>query len=108
MSVRAVLFALALLSPSLGNAGYQTGNDLMDHCEKDYDVCYWYLMGVADTTRTLSVWGGIKPPLCDPVGTSGQQLRQVFLNWMRKHPQQWHLSASGLALNALGEAWPCK
>ena len=35
-----------------------------------------------------------------------EQLRQVFLRTMRAHPEDWHLSASGLTANAFTAAWP--
>jgi hypothetical protein len=96
------------------------GNFLMDLCdgtapdEPNEDVagvsiCLGYLRGILDATVAWESWGHIKPKLiCKPSGVTTGQLRQVFLKYMRQHPENWHLPGSVLMLNALKGAWPCK
>src|SRR5262245_12086825 len=46
--------------------------------------------------------------LCNPDFVSNGQLRQVFINWAEKHPEQWQQEQSLGAWSALHEAWPCR
>ncbi len=116
------LFALVVVTPvSAEGYFFYTGNDMMDRCKDTgtgegvvnaakYKACVVYLAGAMDAHETLVDWGRIPNRVICPSsgGILLEQLRQVFLNYMNAKPAKWHLSASGLALNAFREAWPCK
>lgn len=97
---------------------FYDGNTVMRNCEAN-DVgslraCLGFLVGVLDAHNTLMaalparVEGQKKRALiCVPLGVTEAQLRQVFLNDMAKVPEQWHFSASSLAIVAFARAWPC-
>ena len=54
-------------------------------------------------------WDKVPLNICFPRGAvSVEQMRQVFLRYMRKHPEKWHLKGIVLTVLALSDAWPCQ
>jgi hypothetical protein len=119
--MKAWIAALALLMAAQGAAAtsFYGGNRLMAECEKTgqgeslanatrYSTCVSYLAGVVDTTDAWHESGRLQGRLCLPKGVSMEQLRQVFLQWMRQNPAEWHYSASSSVMGAFSAAWPCK
>jgi len=113
----ALPFTLLILA-AVANASvnYYRGEKMVAFCEAntatpgssvDLGVCRGFLASVVDTYATLEDWENLKPYLCVPSGTSVAALRQVFLNYMRIHTEDWQKAASSLALNAFNEQWPC-
>lgn len=126
MIIRVVILGLVLIVPSVGNAGFYTGNEIMKVCNEPssnvtaYNQCLYYLAGIADANKSLKnltllalqdknpfVGGIVGGPFCAPLGITLGQLRQVFLNYMNADPQHWHYSAGTRALGAFENAWPC-
>ncbi|MDT8383929.1 MAG: Rap1a/Tai family immunity protein [Gammaproteobacteria bacterium] len=123
MIIRVVVLGLALIVPSVGNAGFYTGNELMQICDQPtnnvsaYNQCVKYLAGIADANESLLMRtlpgdkgffrGFVAGPFCAPNGIELKQLRQVFLKYMYAEPQHWHLNAGDRALGAFRSAWPC-
>ncbi len=120
--MKRVILALALFWPLVvPGQSFLSGNKLMGVCDgtylgepraklSDWTNCTDYLAGIMGAIKTLQSWGETKPRMCIK-GTGNinvEQLRQVFLKYMRQHPEDWHLMAGSLALNAYLEAWPCK
>jgi hypothetical protein len=115
---------LALLVAVAGGAAasstyFKVGDDLKASCEgtaagepdantAEYLLCLGYLQGVVDTDATLAEWGELPRQACIPQGVTSSQLRQVFLTWQGKHPDNLKFSAASLALTAFSEAWPCQ
>lgn len=62
---------------------------------------FWhgYINGVQDAKTTRSI--------CFPKGISPHQMAAVFVQWIEKNPQQWHLGPFGTMSSALEEAFPC-
>ncbi len=114
------LFALVAVTPaSAAVGGFFTGNDTMVDCKdtgsgeggvnvSKYNECVVYLAGISDAAEVFSSLEGTRLKICAPNGTSVEQLRQVFLNFMNARPEKWNLSAAFLALTAFANAWPCK
>lgn len=107
------LALLAVASPS-AHAAFLTGNELMEKCKGTdigepaadigrYNSCVAYLAAVYDTVRAF-IPGSY---FCLPGGTQLEQTRQVFLQYMAKHPEDWHFDAAGSAVLAFSRAWPC-
>lgn len=90
-----------------------SGNALSEHCSSGENeffegVCVGYIVSVLDVQTTLVSWSDMKPNICLPRGVSPLQIKQVVVKYMDNHPQDLHLLAASLALNALKEAFPCK
>ena len=113
----ALSFTLLILAlDASAGVNYYDGEKLVAFCEAntatakglaDLSVCRGFLAAVVDTAATLEDWEKLKPYLCVPRGTSVAALRQVFLNYMQIHTEDWQKAASSLALNAFNEQWPC-
>ncbi len=116
----AALFALVAVTPASAAVGsFYTGNEMMTLCKdtnigegganvSKYNECVVYLAGISDAAEVFSSLEGTRLKICAPNGTSVEQLRQVFLNFMNARPEKWNLSAAFLALTAFANAWPCK
>jgi hypothetical protein len=115
---RWVLPFIFLILSAVANAGvnYYHGEKMVAFCEAStatpegsiaLGVCRGFLAAVVDTYATLEDWENLKPYLCIPRDTSVAALRQVFLNYMQIHTEDWQKAASSLALNAFNEQWPC-
>jgi len=84
------------------NAGYfYTGNDLMRLCKntgqsesgqsvRKYSECTGYLASVVDFDEALPRLRILPSRLCVPEGVTNEQLRQVYLAYMGKHPNESH------------------
>jgi len=106
-----------LLTSGEGRAGYITGRDLNEVCNKDNyyskGQCLGYIEGVHDAGSLIdkatdkrqwdSDWTA-----CVPKGVTAGQLWEVVKKWLREHPADWHYTADSLVANALAEAFPCR
>ncbi len=113
-----LLWPVAVMGQKVGV--FYVGNELMELCEgtdtgepkeniPKYNECVKYLSGISDATSTWQAWGNILPmEICVATGVTFEQLRQVFLKFMRQRPEEWHLAAASLMLSAYQEAWPCQ
>jgi len=110
------LFLLTLAAGANARVNYYSGEKMVAFCEAssatlagsaDLGVCRGFLAAVVDTSATLEDWENLTPYLCVPPGTPVAALRQVFLNYMQIHVEDWQKAASSLALNAFNEQWPC-
>lgn len=98
-----------------------TGTKLVEFCSsKDKTAltsCDAYIDGVADA---VSVYQNLRPRdgskgqalpanayICVPAGGAGTQLREQWLAWAKRHPDDMGRQATGLVLRALLEAHPC-
>lgn len=126
-SIRSALFVMTVGAAPCAWGGFADGNDvsaflsgnaIMERCKNTapgelavnlvkHDTCVAYLLGVVDSEHQLMSWRKEQSRFCMPSGTTSEQLRQVFLNDMTTHPQDWHRVAAGLVLNAFTKAWPC-
>lgn len=108
---------LAALSPSVvaqddGVADANTNRSarrLVQVCEAEQATatgwCAAYLMGVADTLTAFGQ-GGHKGGLCGATYAI-EDLGEIFLTWMRAHPQFLNLDMLAGASLALRGRWPC-
>ena len=102
--------------------GFLDGKKLLEFCEKENNKCSGYLMGFVDTMALtdsmLNAFGNILGPdakrpltlVCFPASLSFEsaKLRRVWMKWAEGHPEHLHRTASGLALIAFEEEWPCE
>jgi TonB family protein len=73
------------------------------------DFCHFYLAGISDTHSTLKGWDLLPGKLyCKPKEVKTKQLRKIFIKFANEHPEVLHLNATGMAINAFIEAFPCE
>jgi len=92
------------------------GNGLLGVCESYIsetgsvakgNVCFGYVVGVADAGATF-VDEDIRSSRCIPFNVMGSQLVRVVTKYLQEHPEELHLTASGLVAIALRDAFPCE
>ena len=115
--IRLVLFFLLLVSQgALGVQNFYTGNTLMEYCkagiEKNKDIekanaCLGYVAGFEDLYESLVAVGLLQKKWCLPENASTSLLAATTLIYLTAHPDELHLGASGLVINAFREAYPC-
>ena len=102
--------------------GFLDGKKLLEFCEEENNKCSGYLMGFVDTMALtdsmLNAFGKILGPdakgpltlVCFPASLlfESEKLRRVWMKWAEGHPEHLHRTASGLALIAFEEEWPCE
>jgi Rap1a immunity proteins len=85
------------------------GNKLLSICTRAQNAlapCDGYINGVADGAMAIAAEG--KPQLCIPQATTGVQMRETTVKWLRAHPDEGKRQAGELVVRALREAYPCK
>jgi hypothetical protein len=111
------LLSIAIVAPASSQSGQadnpgdsRSGKELLQACQAGQGApiswCAAYLMGVADTLTAFGQ-GGHKGGLC---GATYQidDLTEIFLTWMREHPQYLSMDMLAGASLALREQWPCR
>jgi Rap1a immunity proteins len=113
------LFVLAMITQI--NAQHPvkalSGNQMLVDCVPKngvarYYLCLGYALGLAEGFMTGISTGrkysrsSFEP--CLPETAITQQLVDVGLDYIRKHPEKRHFDAGDLLLFAWSEAWPCK
>lgn len=115
-----ILAALALFAaaPALaqgkpGDAavgGYQSARALTGLCTDTssygQSYCYAYIAAAADTVRAYQAWMGLND-VCLPARVSQGQLRDIFVDYARAHPESGDDQAASIVVLALGEKFPC-
>jgi hypothetical protein len=99
-----ILNLAALSEPA--RAGYfVTGSMLLDYCQKtdspaSQTFCSGYVAGISDALDDHF--------FCGPSEGQLSQSKKVVIKYLNEHPEILHKSASGLAIDALKAAFPCK
>ena len=118
-----LVFALAVIA-SASSAQAQrmsnmTGEQVAKLCmgkdPRQVEGCTAYINGVADAAELFQQLrpadGSQGKPFpgyaCVPPKATGIQLRQAFVDWLRKHPDRAKLPAGHAVLVALDESYPC-
>ena len=108
------ILAIALLSGVLispTRAGFFTGEQLLAKCASEEVThqlaCVFYLAGALDASDTHHQWGDIEQQFCIGPGVNIVNLRQVFALYAVDHPDELQYPATGTALNAFIDAFPC-
>ena len=112
MNIKVVVFAL-VMTASMGVQGaWLTGGQLLEDCESenyfDKGYCLGYIVSVHDTVATLAGWKGFAEYICTPQGVTAGQFRKVVVKNLNENPEELHMAADSLVLNALSEAFPCE
>ena len=108
----AAFLATAVTTTTHAAVLYATAKSLLEDCEheivgKQYG-CRMYLAGVSDTQGSLHVWKNIPEKyFCIPYGLTNQNLREVFIKYVKDNPQVLDQAASSIAINSFEKAFPC-
>lgn len=110
-----------LVTLSLGtmaNAGYcdsLSGSELLALCDTpksndlvyftNFSLCAGYINGASDASQCGNTVGGFSH--AQPPGTTVGQIFELFVTWMRKHPENLNVGASTLVAKALQDEYPC-
>ena len=111
-----VVTPLVLLTgPAKAQGTFENGNTLLSMCDQDVASCTSYVEGVADamTLNMLLNQNNKGSPqqmfwFCWPPHATNEQIKDVAINYIRKHPEDRHFSAAGLVGQALQKACPCR
>jgi hypothetical protein len=107
--VKKTIMASALLTVGAVSspAGGMDGNELLKTCQgTEFEAfCVGYITGVA---------GGVLKPsidqfrLCPPHGVSGQQTKDIVVQFLVANPALRHLNDAWLVARGMENAFPCK
>jgi hypothetical protein len=90
--------------------GYLEASELAERCTDPsahgLEYCLAYLAAVNDTVRAYELWLKFKD-MCIPEGTVQNELRTVFLDHLKAHPDQRDGQAASVAVLALQTRYPC-
>ena len=96
-----------------------TGEQLAKLCTsrdaRQLEGCTAYISGIADAAGLFqdlrpadgSKGAALPGYVCIPAKATGVQLRQAFVEWLRKHPDRNSQQAGHAVLVALDETFPC-
>ncbi len=71
----------------------------------NFSLCAGYINGVSDASMCGNVVGGSSH--ANPQGATVANIFEVFVTWMRKHPENTSEAASVLVARSLAESFPC-
>ena len=103
--------AILLSGPSAARADlygqyFINGNMLWDQCSQNRNYCLGYIMGIDDAIEAangfLLCWKS-----CVPREETGEQVVDVVIQYLGRHPEERHYGAPGIIAHALQEAFPC-
>lgn len=105
----AVFATAALVLPLEAGAGFQTGDDLLEHCrdisDSGYGLCLGYVEGVADSTEATRLARHLAPCIHQEIGAA--QLHNAVIEYLRDHPETRGQNASLLVARAVSSTWQC-
>lgn len=105
---------LAFSSAECAVAGFVSGSDLLESCapsraDRGYRLkvaeCRGYVIGVADTFDCKNQLLGFS--WRNNMEASQQELVDVVIRWISRHPDILFYEADGLVAAALSEQFPC-
>jgi hypothetical protein len=108
--------ALPAAAVETNNFNLRTTRDLVALCSGEPDqslyaealqFCYGFMAGVAQLHRALVQTGDIKPLACPQYAVTREALAQVFLDWVRAHPDAMDQPPGEALKRAAAAAWPC-
>jgi len=113
LAIVTIIALSAIACGSAGGAEFMTGKALLRICEDktphgyDAGICVGYVSGGSDQLDGLK--GSALPELnyCLPSTVSTGELRDVVVNYMKRHPERLDQQASFLIFEALTSAFAC-
>jgi hypothetical protein len=93
-----------VISPA--RAGFYTGTELADQCNRKTEFCDAYIMGAADYLFTQMIINGWNL-FCPPETANLTLLAEAVKGYIAAKPDQWHWPATGLVHDGLVFSFPC-
>jgi hypothetical protein len=69
--------------------------------------CYGFFEGAVRYHEAISGASNVRELVCPPEGTTRKQAVEVFISYMREHPQYLAEGSIDAIFRALMERWPC-
>ena len=70
-------------------------------------ICLGYAGGIADALTAFSIAYPTMVQVCMPAGITMQQTMDVVIRHLQAHPEDRHLPAAALAIEAFVATFPC-
>lgn len=117
MHFKAIAVSILMLGslPSAAWAESLNGAELLALCDTpksdsmvyftNFSLCAGYINGVSDASLCGNMVGGSSHS--HPEGATVGNIFEVFVTWMRNHPENASEGASILVARSLAEAYPC-
>ncbi|MEP5188127.1 MAG: Rap1a/Tai family immunity protein [Marinomonas sp.] len=106
----------AVLTPSPAKADFVDGNELLAKCSTPkgdtlfymhQSYCIAYVVGSVDALTSAQTIDGFPTIICVPENVSSNQLKDIVLLYLEKHPEDRHLGGSTIVMVAVAKAFPC-
>lgn len=99
----------AMLTPVMATSDADNGNFWHKVCNMDSttSMCTSYVRGVIEGAVFQSGYSKTALPFCAPDGVQYGQFKDIFVKYLRDHPEKRHLSTSVLVMIATTQAYPC-
>jgi hypothetical protein len=108
---------VVLMFATVGHAGkaeagaFYTGSTLLEDCESDnvsdVNVCFGYLVGIADSSRTYDGLPVVPRTFCTPKDSVSGDLRRIFIRGANAKPKNLARNAATVVVGIFKEAFPC-
>jgi hypothetical protein len=89
-----------------------TGNTLLEACESKAELqqAFWlgYITGSTDVDGMNGAAFPERRRSCIPESVSNSQIRDVVVKYLKEHPEDRHLLAEILVVQALAKTFPCR
>jgi Rap1a immunity proteins len=108
----AAILAINLAATSSAGSFFKDGNDIYLQCaaptgDTQRGICLGYIEGIADAMERNAT-NGWELLACIPANVRNTQLRDVVTQYLWANPAKRHWVASGLIIEALSSAFPCR
>ena len=84
------------------------GNEIYEACQGNRVICQWFITALSDTNSLYVGRGELNESFCSPRGITVDQLTDIFLQRLERHPENRHQPAALIATDALISAFPCQ
>lgn len=106
--------AMLIIATAVSASAYADGDDpsrgnfWYSHCANEQPFeCAALIMGLANGISGYQNYMKTQALYCLPKNNTYRQLTDVFLGYLKRHPEERHLNVSMLFMASMVEAFPC-
>jgi hypothetical protein len=105
LALIALMLPLTAVAASISTTFFTAG-EVYDNCSLDVNraECRSYVMGISDVMGGNTIYGW---RACIPLGTAGEALLSVAMDYVRRHPEERTGSSASVIAKALSQGFPC-